>query len=333
MSTIKRDHYGLRLSFGSRTVACRMEGQTQEVYNKNKQRVEERNRLRTRLKEKTLQLRDALDRNNFISICLDRISHVISNTTQLDQIDQSFTTSQPTLVSLPEIEIDELFRLSLEMNEVERRLLQVQKQNRILFETLRRLNTYIITDAGGTAVPIPHSCQSQSFLPSNNTAKDSISILYRLHHDFKASHYDGELGLCCPGWRKQSAEDFAISKENFIKHLARKDDSSPPFISVTDSPGRVINFSKSDDNRGRHLKVLVINFRKLRTLGSRCDRTIDLARKLDVLRRARNSYEGVEFVTKSHWLIHRWVPKECIETAMGFDDFRRFCEKQGIIDR
>jgi len=65
MSTIKRDHYGLRLSFGSWMVACRMEGQTQEVYNKNKQRVEERNRLRTRLKEKTLQLRDVLDRNNF----------------------------------------------------------------------------------------------------------------------------------------------------------------------------------------------------------------------------------------------------------------------------
>ncbi len=333
MSTIKRDHYGLRLSFGLRIEACRMQGETQEVYNKNKQWVEEKNRLRTRLKEKTSKLRDALDRNNFISICLDRITHVISNTTQLDQIDQSFTTSQPTLVSLPEIEIDELFRLSLEVNEVERRLLQVQKQNRILFEILKRLNTYIITDAAGTSVPIPHSYQSRSFLPTSNTAEDSISILYRLHHDFKASPYDGELGICCPGWRKQSAEDFAISKGNFIKHLTGSDKSSPPFISVTDSPGRVINFSKSDDNRGRDLEVLVINFRKLRTLGSRCDRTTDLARKLDVLRRARNSYEGVEFVTESHWLIHRWVPKECIETAMGFDDFRRFCEKQGIIDR
>ncbi|KAL2006932.1 hypothetical protein VTN00DRAFT_9600 [Thermoascus crustaceus] len=39
---------------------------------------------------------------------------------------------------------------------------------------------------------------------------------------------------------------------------------------------------------------------------------------------------GAHYVYDSHWLVHRWVPQECIECEIGIDEFEDFCRDEGI---
>ena len=133
---------------------------------------------------------------------------------------------------LPEIEGDELVRLNMEVNEVERRLLAIQEQNASLLNTLRRLTKFIVSN--------PHRLSDLTVHPDENkrsvscgdgVEKDWPQILYRFQTDSKESHYDEELGILCPGWRNYFSADSPIAKEQVVKHLARDDRSSPPFLS------------------------------------------------------------------------------------------------------
>jgi len=333
MSKIERDHYGLRHTFDSATLlALTCKEEAQEVHEKKKQRVRETNQFRNLLIEKTPQLKDALDLNHFVLTCLDRITNIISGTIQTDQTDRRSGTSQLALVSFPETEGDGLFRLILEVNEVERRLVHVQEQNDTLFKILGRLNKCIISGAQGSNQT--QSDANQPFVPCVGAAEEDLPrILYRLHNDSKESRHYKVLGICCPGWRKYSSADSAIAKDQVIRHLKPGDKSSPPFISATEHPGRIININKSADLKGSNTRVFVISFSKLRRLGAWCYRSTDLVKDLDITTRARDSPHGVQFATSSHWLIHRWVPEECIETTMKFDDFHSFCEANGITGR
>ena len=100
------------------------------MYDERSLRVEESNCFRFQPATKTPQLEEPLDRNHSTSGCLDIVSRHIP---QLSPPDQE--TSQPPLISFKEIEGDELFRWSLEVNEVERRLRHVQKQNIFLIKS------------------------------------------------------------------------------------------------------------------------------------------------------------------------------------------------------
>lgn len=328
MSESGRDHYGLRKSFGGRRVILRKPDETERAYDERKLRHEEPIQLRESLKEVTPLLTDALDRNHFALKCLDKITCHITQVRQSDQ-----ETTKPPLLSFPEVEGDELVHLRLEVNEVERRLLHVQEQNDTLFKTLRRLIRFIVSDPPGisdlTANPggnkQPVSC-------GDTVEKDLPQILYRLHIASKETLYDEELGILCPGWRKNSSADSPINKEQVVQHL-RGDISSPPFISVSDSPARVINQSKGVDLSRSRTRVLVISFSKLQKLGSWCRRSTDVVEDLGIAKYSRNCPDGVHYATDSHWLIHCWIPQECVETEMDFEDFRLFCEGMGIVSR
>lgn len=47
---------------------------------------------------------------------------------------------------------------------------------------------------------------------------DLPRILCRLLNDSKESRYNEELGICCPGWRKDSSADSQRDKEQVINH-------------------------------------------------------------------------------------------------------------------
>lgn len=200
MSKIERDHYGLRHTFDSATLlALTCKKEAQEVHEKKKQRVTETNRFRNMLIEKTSQLKDASNLNHFVLTCLDRIINIISDTIQKDQTDRRSETSQLALVSFSETEGDDLFRLIMEVNEVERRLIHVQEQNDTLFKILRRLNKCIVSDAQGLN-QTTQSDANQPFVPCVDAVeKDLPRILYRLHNDFKESRHHEVLGICCSG--------------------------------------------------------------------------------------------------------------------------------------
>lgn len=105
MSKIERDHYELWHTFDSATLlALTCKEKAQEVHEKKKQRVRETNRFRSLLIEKTSQLKDALNFNYFVLICLDRITNIISGIIQRDQTDRRSETSQLALVSFSKTE-------------------------------------------------------------------------------------------------------------------------------------------------------------------------------------------------------------------------------------
>lgn len=114
--------------------------ETQEAWDERRARNEERNRLRRRLREATVLLIDGLDRNHFALSCLDRITRHVAQDGQSEE-----KISPHPLVIFPEKEGDEVFRWTLEVNEIERRLLDVEEQNNSLFGTLRRLTTIVVS--------------------------------------------------------------------------------------------------------------------------------------------------------------------------------------------
>lgn len=328
MSETGRGHYGLRLHSGGRKVIRQKADETEDAYVERGSRVEERNHLRTRLKETTQELRDALHRNHFALQCLDSITRYITHVGQPDQ-----QASPRPLVRFPERKGDEVFRLRQEINEVERRLLDVQEQKNSLFQTLRRLTKFVVSGPQAISDPTAHPDGDQrSVSCEHGVEKDSPRILYRLQNDSKASDYNNELGICCPGWKKYSSADSPIAKGHVIQHL-RDEKTSPPFISVHESPARIINLRKCVAfSEISTTKVLVINFNKLQKLGSWCRRSTEVVEELDISKYNRSCPDGVQYVIDSHWLIHRWVPQECIETEMRFDDFRSFCKGIGIVE-
>lgn len=142
---------------------------------------------------------------------------------------------------------------------------------------------------------------NQPFVPCVGAAEEDLPrYLYRLHNDSKESRHHEVLGIYCPGWRQYSSADSAITKDQVIRHLTRDDKSSPPFISATEHPGRIINFSKSADLKGSNTRVFVISFGKLRRLGAWCYRSTDLVKDLDITTWAPNSPHDVQFAISSH---------------------------------
>jgi hypothetical protein len=143
------------------------------------------------------------------------------------------------------------------------------------------------------------------------------------------SPYDQNLGVCCRGWKENASADSEMTATLVTQHLTRGDESSPPFISVTDSPGRVIKLSKSDKIQvNDSVTVFIINREKLRSLGAQCFRSTDIVRNLNIPTYSLKCVKGVQFVTESHWLIYRWIPNECIETIMSFENYRSFLNKR-----
>lgn len=329
MSETGRDHYGLRLDFECWSISLNLSDQTPGACFERRRRYDESNQLHTRLGEVTPLLRDALDRNHFALKCLDRITGHITQAGQPDQ-----KTSPPPLVSILEIEGDKVFRLKLEVDEIERKLLDVQEQNDSLFKTLRRLTKFLVSDPHDISNLTTHPDGNKQSVSSGDVVKqDPPQIFYRLHNNSKQTSYDEELGILCPGWRKYSSADSPMNKDQVIKHLARDDKSFPPFISVSDSPARIINLSKYVDLKDSNPRVLVINASKLQKVGSWCRRSTHVVEDLGIAKYHWNCRDGVQYVTDSHWLIHRWVPQECIETEMEFEDFRSLCERIGIGNR
>ena len=296
MSEIRRDHYGLRL---------------------NLRRKSPPNEQRDRLRSVTQHLRDELDRNHFALECLDRITCQI---TQVGQFEKK--KLPPSLAVFPEKEGDEVLRFGLEISEIERRLLDIEDLNVSLFRTLRRLIKLVVSGPQVVSELTAHlDGYQRSTSCGDGGQQDLPQIFYRLHNSPKGSYFDPELGILCPGWRKHASAHSPIAKEHVIQHL-RAEQTSPPFISVHDSPARIINLSKCVDfSEWRKTRILVISFDKLQKIGSWCRRSTEIP----------GIPNGVPYVTDSHWLIHRWVPLECIVTELWLDHFVSFCEGIGIV--
>lgn len=142
----------------------------------------------------------------------------------------------------------------MEVNEVERRLLDIQGQNDSLLRTLKSINRYLVSrePVGNDTSRLT---ENQTLTSSGETVEEAP--LYRVHrngchHSPSQSPYNRYLGIRCPGWRRYSSADFEITAQYITQHLQTGDKSSPPFISVTDSAYRhAIDMACKADDTGR----------------------------------------------------------------------------------
>jgi hypothetical protein len=228
-----------------------------------------------------------------------------------------------------EEELDELALFKCETLIMEKRLVDITLQNEALLRSLHRVIQYLLQSRLGP---------NQAFT-SIETPSGANNALFRYHkrpsHSIpSASLYDEILGIRCPGWRKNGSGDVKISEEHVKQQLRKGDRSSPPFISATESPGRLLNIIKNDKNGTRYTStVFVLSPSKLSQLGVELYRSTDLVNDFGLPVHSSKHPDGIHYATPTHWLIHRWAPRECFECELSVDDFRNLCADQGIMER
>jgi hypothetical protein len=323
MSGIPRDNYGLRclpLYRRRKWVLTKSSTETDDAYKERHIRCEEWNRAFDQLREKTEELRNALDLNCFIISCLDRMTQLLLG----DSIVAVASTDSMGPPYPLEEELDELALFKCETLMIERWLVHITLQNEALLQSLHRVIQYLLQSRLG-----PN--QALSWMETPGGANNA---LFRYHSISSASPYDENLGIRCPGWRKNGSSDVKISEEHVKQHFRKGDRSSPPFISATESPGRLLNIIKNDKKGTLSTStVFVLSPSKLSQLGVELYRSTDLVNEFGLPIHSSKHLDGIHYATPTHWLIHRWAPREYFECELSVNDFRNLCADQGIVER
>ena len=79
-------------------------------------------------------------------------------------------------------------------------------------------------------------------------------IFFRIFSRNPNSPYDVSTGIKCSGWRECFTRFPAVTKKQVLDHMNAREEPSP-FISMTDSPGRLVNFRRQQvgsDKSGYH---------------------------------------------------------------------------------
>lgn len=157
-------------------------------------------------------------------------------------------------------------------------------------------------------------------------------LLYRVHSPDSHTFYHRDVGFCCPRWLRQ--RDFKEpSKLDFYLHV-NGDQASPrgafetPFISMTGSPLRALNFVQ--DDRMSTSDVYVINCERLWAANIHVERTTILADQYGIIYKGPKGYDRSRYITKTHWVAQYWIPADCIVMRMPFLQFQEVCREKGI---
>ncbi|KAK8007347.1 vera protein [Apiospora arundinis] len=249
----------------------------------------------------------------FISGSLESINRLLKE-------NQTFATTVPDLLSLqhPVQNQDQLINLELERKEVERRLVDVNIQNDSLLDRL-----------GSAVLKLDND--------HVNSEQGSEEPFYRYHrhpNHKRPSHslWKPRLGIICPGWSENKSAGAEITKSHVQKHLTDTIDSSCPFISMSDDPARIQKIMRMDDSHTTDTaSILIISPSELRTMGIHYKRSTDFVEDfhLKTIYDPKDSC-SVKYATDSHWMVHRWIPENCIVGEMSVSQFETFCVKNGI---
>lgn len=300
---ITRDSYGLRDGTkATRIRPIRNTYRSDEEFEKATKRCQKLSELWG----KTKSLRDAMDLNHFASVSLDRISRLIAN----DCSEVTVVPGPAPLTAFDE-EAKILRGLERELSQVEQRLRHIGPENELLLTLLHRVNLVkITTDAFEDQIDAP---------------------LYRYHSILSQSKRRDNLGIVCPGWRKGESGDTRFTEDHVCQHLTKGDISSPPFISVSDSPGRIYRIMLADRRHGRGPgKIIIMSRRMLQKLAVDFWPSTAIVHDFGLKTHSSKNPKGLHYVTESHVLVHRWVPEECIKREWSEGEFETFCAVQGV---
>lgn len=311
-----RDQYNLRATIASRVVhKCMCANDSKEC----REELKACDKQWLSLMRETRELRKSLDLTHFLLGSLDRMSCLLEPTKSCQG---PVITLSPLCYSKESQ--SRLKILEREQMEIERTLSYVTAQNDFLTYLLRRINSTILT-------------ASNTMLVAQDGPKDPVERpFYRYHRPAwhrrpSASVQKPHLGILSPSWTKGPSADAEIKREHVVNHLTDSDISSPPFISISESPGRIYKLIMSDKQRTADSAIiLVISRIKLKTMGVHFQRSTDLVHEFGMETYCSKRPNGVRYATESHWMAYRWIPAECIVAEISVECFEAFCAARGV---
>lgn len=263
--------------------------------------------------------------NQYALCCLDLVSRQLSGH-QSNVPAPARQEFQPASRSRPSMTIsDETLEIIRETQAIERR--QDMKYQNGLWGSISRINWHLISiDTPNTpnSISLDRAAQVCGKCPISQ----GHGIFFRVFSDTTNSPYDMSTGIQCSGWRESSSRFPKVTKEQVLDHMNAVENPSP-FISMTDSPARLVNFGRC---RWDLTNVAVINATKMERLGIKHARTTQLADEFGFGSKSNARPDGAEYLYSAHWLAQFWIPAECIERVMRFEDFTKVCLGEGIIN-
>lgn len=315
MPPVERDQYGLRSSTASKYVPRYADNS--EEGRKEAERVEKQWKS---LMGETKKLREALNLTHFVSVSLEKMSCLLEPEPSYHAL---FTALPP--LCYPKEGQNKLENLKREQREVERTLRYVTEQNSFLTCLLRRINSAVLTSNNRTLVALddPDDAFENPFYRYHRR---------RCHMTPSESVRRQHIGILCPGWTKGASAGLEMAQEHVVHHLNDSDTSFPPFISVSDSPGRIHNIMKADmGRRANSATILVISRQKLKKMNVNFQKSTDLVQMFGLKTYCASRPNGVHYATESHWMALRWIPAECIVGTMDTECFEAFCVSHGVV--
>jgi hypothetical protein len=178
---------------------------------------------------------------------------------------------------------------------------------------------------------------SQSPENLNRPEPNTPDIFYRAFRSDSHSRYDKQLGFRSsnqpstlpPNHGGPLHESLLVDKDVLKNHCEENRPSD--LIAMSDSPARILRLIKHwDFNYPKEDMIAVVNVSKLLAMRVLFNRTITLAKKLDIETWAPSRPRGLSWVNPNYWVAYRWVPAECIEFCMSVASLRSACKKQKI---
>lgn len=224
-----------------------------------------------KLRDKTRRLQEELDLQHFLTMSIDRMTNrmawLIETPTAKTPLESPAGLPKP-----PEENIAQLALIQYDTFPAETRLADIESSNHSLVQSLLRVIAYVLQlQSEGPRKGQVHSSRQTSSYPAHP--------LFRFHKrsghkGFSASLHYQDIGIRYPGWRKYESCDREISKEHVRKHLEGFI-SSPPFISASESPGRLLKLMKYEETC-RFTTIFVISPLALERLNVELYRSTDL---------------------------------------------------------
>jgi len=81
-------------------------------------------------------------------------------------------------------------------------------------------------------------------------------------------------------------------------------------------------------HRGRETgMVAFVNKTKLDHMNILCETSRHLVDKIGAKRSNPREPHGVHYATNKHWMVHGWIPIQCIDRLISLEDFQHVCSQ------
>lgn len=249
----------------------------------------------SKLRNRSNRLRDTINMSRYALSCLDLVSRQLSDhqsnvPAPTRQERPPFSRSRPSMAIS-----DETLEIIAETQAIERRQEDMVWLNGVWESISQIIRRLISIDTANIPTSISLGDRRAQVCGECPVRQDH-GIFFRVFSDTTNSPYDVSIGIQCSGWRECSTRFPEVTKEQVLDHMNAVEKLSP-FISMTDSPGRLVKFGAS---RWDLEKVAIINATKMERLGIKHARTTQLAEKFGFGSKSNARPDGAKYLNHAH---------------------------------